>query len=76
MKIELVKETKWDGTIWYAIYKSGDSSKSGDYITGSGNYDFMLEVYNAAKADPENFFKIKKEVLQSDESSVSSQETN
>ena len=57
MKLELQKETKWNGDIWYSILLDER------YIVGSGNEQTALGIYEKAINDPVSFFEIKKETL-------------
>jgi hypothetical protein len=69
MKIELIKDTDWDGDVWYGLYKNGA------YITGSRKLDEMQEMYKEATDNPQEFFKARKQVLLSAEIDVSSNKT-
>ena len=59
MKLEIVKETKWNNDVWYSILLDGE------YIVGSSSEEKLLKVYDDAKSDPKTFFETKKEVLKS-----------
>tara|TARA_R110000868_G_scaffold30607_8_gene113069 strand:- start:2176 stop:2379 length:204 start_codon:yes stop_codon:yes gene_type:complete len=65
MKLEIVKETKWNGDIWYSI------KLDGVYVAGSSNEKELLKVYDDAKSSPKTFFETKKEVLKSEEIDLS-----
>jgi hypothetical protein len=69
MKIELIKDTDWDGDVWYGLYKNGA------YITGSRKLDEMQEMYKEATDNPQEFFKARKQVLLSSEIDVSLNKT-
>jgi hypothetical protein len=69
MKLELIKDTDWDGDVWYGLYKNDV------YITGSRKLDEMQEMYKKASENPEEFFKGRKQVLLSSEIDVSLNKT-
>lgn len=64
MKLEMVKETKWNKEVWYCIYLNDD------YIVGSSNQEKIDRIFAEAVSDPENYFKTKKEILISAEINV------
>ena len=65
MKLEIVKETKWNGDVWYSI------KLDGVYVTVGSNEKELLKVYDDAKSSPKTFFETKKEVLKSEEIDLS-----
>lgn len=65
MKLEIVKETKWNGDVWYCIQLDGE------YVAGSSNQEKLLKVYDDAKSSPKTFFETKKEVLKCEEIDLS-----
>lgn len=64
MKLEIIKETKWDKETWYSIYLDNI------YIVGSFNQEKVENIFAEAVSDPENYFKSTKEVLKSAEINV------
>lgn len=64
MKLELLKETKWNGDVWYSIVLDGK------YIFGSGNEQNILGIYENAVHDPVGFFEPKIEILLENEINI------
>lgn len=75
MKVQLEKETKWNGETWYSIMKYQEGKTHGEYITGSANLERIVDLYDKIKNDPD-FFATKKEILNSHEISVPLSQTN
>lgn len=66
MKLEIIKETKWNKEVWYCLYLDNN------YIVGSSNQEKIDNIFAEAICDPENYFKTKQEVLKSVEIVVNS----
>ena len=64
MKLEIIKESKWDKETWYSIYLDNT------YIVGSYNQEKIDRIFAEAVSDPENYFKTTREVLKSAEINV------
>lgn len=67
MKLELIKETKGGRSDWYEV-RVNDELHYGTYV-----YEDALAALNAVIKNPD-FLKIKREILQSHEIDVSSNE--
>lgn len=66
MKLEIIKETKWNKEVWYCLYLDET------YIIGSYSQEKIENIFSEAISDPENYFKTKKEVLRYKEIVVNS----